>query len=180
MESKGYYRLINKEKIKKISNKNDRDLDIFLECKKIIDSNEIHVIALYFPKNLEVNTINLIDYALKKKKIVCLPKIKEGNNMDFIKIDFLFNLENSKLFNIKEPIYNEEKIINPEKIDVMFIPLIGFDKYNHRLGYGKGYYDTYLKNNHNILTIGLGYKETEIREEIFNKFDVPLQKILFK
>ena len=62
----------------------------------------------------------------------------------------------------------------------MFVPLIGFDKYNHRLGYGKGYYDRYLKNNNNIITFGLGYKETNIEENIFGELDISLQKIIFK
>ena len=56
MKSKEYYRLINKDKIKKISNKKDRDLDIFFECKDIINSKDIKIIALYYSKSLEVNS----------------------------------------------------------------------------------------------------------------------------
>ena len=100
--------------------------------------------------------------------------------MDFIKIESLDNLELNKTFNIKEPILDKENIIDSKNIDVMFVPLIGFDKYNHRLGYGKGYYDRYLKNNNNIVTFGLGYKEINIEENIFDELDISLQKIIFK
>ncbi len=180
MKSKEYYRLINKDKIKKISNKKDRDLDIFFECKDIINSKNIKIIALYYSKSLEVNSIELIKYALSNNKVVCLPRIRDGNNMHFIKIESLDNLEWNKTFNIKEPIFDKENIIDSKNIDLMFVPLIGFDKYNHRLGYGKGYYDRYLKNNNNILTFGLGYKETNIEENIFDELDISLQKIIFK
>ncbi|MCI7797557.1 MAG: 5-formyltetrahydrofolate cyclo-ligase, partial [Mollicutes bacterium] len=108
------------------------------------------------------------------------PRIRDGNNMDFIKIESLDKLELNKTFNIKEPIFDQSNIIDSKNIDLMFIPLIGFDKYNHRLGYGKGYYDRYLKNNNNILTFGLGYKETNIEENIFDELDISLQKIIFK
>ena len=41
----------------------------------------------------------------------------------------------------------------------MMIPLLAFDKNFYRLGYGKGYYDKYLKNcfkkNKKISTIGV-------------------------
>lgn len=100
--------------------------------------------------------------------------------MDFIKIESLDNLEWNKTFNIKEPIFDKENIIDSKNIDVMFVSLIGFDKYNHRLGYGKGYYDRYLKNNNNIVTFGLGYKETNIEENIFDELDISLRKIIFK
>ncbi len=86
--------------------------------------------------------------------------------MDFIKIESLDNLEWNKTFNIKEPIFDKSNIIDSKNIDLMFVPLIGFDKYNHRLGYGKGYYDRYLKNNNNIVIYGLGYKETNIEENM--------------
>ena len=180
MKSKKYYRLINKDKIRKISNKKDRDLDIFFECKDIINSKDIKIIALYYSKSLEVNSIELIKYALNINKVVCLPRIRDVNNMDFIKIESLDNLEWNKTFNIKEPIFDQSNIIDSKNIDVMFVPLIGFDKYNHRLGYGKGYYDRYLKNNNNIVTYGLGYKEINIEENIFDELDISLQKIIFK
>ena len=180
MKSKEYYRLINKDKIKKISNKKDRDFDIFFECKDIINSKDIKIIALYYSKSLEVNSIELIKYALSNNKVVCLPRIRDVNNMDFIKIESLDNLEWNKTFNIKEPIFDKSNIIDSKNIDLMFVPLIGFDKYNHRLGYGKGYYDRYLKNNNNIVTFGLGYKETNIEENVFDELDISLQKIIFK
>jgi len=33
----------------------------------------------------------------------------------------------------------------PEKIDMVIVPLLVFDEQGHRVGYGKGYYDRFLK-----------------------------------
>jgi 5-formyltetrahydrofolate cyclo-ligase len=39
----------------------------------------------------------------------------------------------------------------------MLVPLICFNEKRHRIGYGRGYYDNYLrKSNRNIFTIGVG------------------------
>ncbi len=177
--NKKEYRIKNKELRKKISNKKQKDLDIFFECINDIDFVNSNVVALYYPINFEVNCIELIKYALNHSKIVCLPKINRGNRMDFIKITSLNELKDSVIYKLKEPIYNKDNIIDPLKIDVMFIPLLGFDNKNHRLGYGKGYYDTYLKDI-DIKTIGLGYKELLIEEDIFIEHDIPLRKIICK
>jgi 5-formyltetrahydrofolate cyclo-ligase len=32
----------------------------------------------------------------------------------------------------------------PEKIDMVLVPLLAFDEHGHRVGYGKGYYDKFL------------------------------------
>ena len=45
--------------------------------------------------------------------------------------------------------------------DVVLLPLLAFDKNKNRLGYGKGYYDKYLKKyikiHKNILTVGIAF-----------------------
>lgn len=63
-------------------------------------------------------------------------------------------------WNIPEP---ENGIpINDEQIEVVFIPLVAFDKKGNRVGYGKGFYDGFLKNcSKDTLKIGLSFFEAE-------------------
>ena len=45
-------------------------------------------------------------------------------------------------YNIPEPVDGIE--VPTAKIDVVFVPLLAFDKQGHRVGYGKGFYDIFL------------------------------------
>lgn len=76
-------------------------------------------------------------------------------------------------YGIPEPTQGNE--ISPELIDMVIIPLLYFDKSGNRVGYGKGYYDRFLKKcRKDCLKIGFSYfSPTEPIEDI-NKFDVPL------
>lgn len=76
-------------------------------------------------------------------------------------------------FGIAEPIIGEE--IAAQHIDAVFVPLLAFDKKGYRVGYGKGFYDRFLKScNEGILKIGFSFFEPEERIDDINEFDVPL------
>jgi 5-formyltetrahydrofolate cyclo-ligase len=90
------------------------------------------------------------------KKTVCLPKLMQGEIV-FFSITTLKDLETGD-FNIKEPPLNKGNIC--EEIDTVITPGIVFDRLGYRIGYGKGYYDRYLKNSpkQNSNAVGLGYE----------------------
>lgn len=48
------------------------------------------------------------------------------------------------------------------KIDVVFVPLLAYDKTGHRVGYGKGFYDTFLSAcKPDVIKVGLSYFDPE-------------------
>ncbi|MDQ3180555.1 MAG: 5-formyltetrahydrofolate cyclo-ligase, partial [Acidobacteriota bacterium] len=50
------------------------------------------------------------------------------------------------------------ELIETEKIDIVLVPLLCFDRKGFRVGYGKGFYDRFLKNcRTDCLKIGLSY-----------------------
>jgi 5-formyltetrahydrofolate cyclo-ligase len=61
------------------------------------------------------------------------------------------------------------------KIDVVFVPLLAFDKNGNRVGYGKGFYDNFLaKCREDVIKIGLSFFEPEeIIDDVF-KTDIRL------
>lgn len=76
-------------------------------------------------------------------------------------------------WNIPEPIGGIT--IAPRQLELIFIPLLTFDKKGYRVGYGKGFYDKYLATcQPGIIKIGISYFEPieEITDR--NEFDVPL------
>jgi len=63
-------------------------------------------------------------------------------------------------YNIYEPVDGIE--VPNAKIDVVFVPLLAFDKKGNRVGYGKGFYDRFLsKCKEDVIKIGLSFFEAE-------------------
>jgi 5-formyltetrahydrofolate cyclo-ligase len=76
-------------------------------------------------------------------------------------------------FGIPEPASGME--IDPEDLDLVFVPLLAFDTNGFRAGYGKGYYDRFLKKcRKDALKIGFSYFEPEPSIDDINEYDVPL------
>ncbi|MBS1729981.1 MAG: 5-formyltetrahydrofolate cyclo-ligase [Bacteroidetes bacterium] len=67
-------------------------------------------------------------------------------------------------------------IIEPEKIDLIIVPLLTFDLSGFRVGYGKGFYDRFLiRCKKEVMTVGLSYFEPIEKIEDTNTFDVSLK-----
>lgn len=64
-----------------------------------------------------------------------------------------------------------------DKIDVAFIPLIACDKNKNRIGFGKGYYDKFLKNN-NCIKVGICYDFQVVDLITPNATDIPLDIVV--
>lgn len=75
-------------------------------------------------------------------------------------------------YNIPEPVDGIEVPIT--KIDVVFVPLLAYDKKGNRIGYGKGFYDKFLsKCKPETIKIGLSFFEPE--EEIIAVFETDVK-----
>ena len=76
-------------------------------------------------------------------------------------------------FKVPEPQHCEA--ISPQKIDLVLVPLLAFDKKGFRVGYGKGFYDRFLQQCKNgCIKIGLSYFEPIDAIDDADEFDVPL------
>jgi 5-formyltetrahydrofolate cyclo-ligase len=74
---------------------------------------------------------------------------------------------------IDEPAHDET--IETEKIDLILVPLLCFDSKGFRVGYGKGFYDKFLKNcRTDTVKIGLSYFAPIDEIEDTREFDVRL------
>ncbi|HVN70819.1 MAG TPA: 5-formyltetrahydrofolate cyclo-ligase, partial [Desulfomonilia bacterium] len=56
-------------------------------------------------------------------------------------------------YGIPEPVSRSNREIS--EINVIFVPGVAFDRYGHRLGYGKGYYDRLVDKYPDITFIGV-------------------------
>jgi 5-formyltetrahydrofolate cyclo-ligase len=68
--------------------------------------------------------------------------------------------------------------IEASKLEVIFVPLLAFDKVGHRVGYGKGFYDGFLKNCPNAVKIGLSFFEADEKIKDIHPDDIALDYCL--
>lgn len=118
--------------MKKISEKiveNIRKNEIYKQSKNIM---------IFYPLKHEVDLRGLFE----DNKNFYLPKV-DGENMLVCPYKNGDKLTESA-FKTLEPITTP---VNPEIIDLVFVPALMVDENNHRLGYGGGFYDKFLSNH---------------------------------
>lgn len=131
-------------------------------------------IFTYVSKEAEVDTKNLINYALKKGKKIFVPKINLKNNkIEIYKITSLKELQKGS-YDIDEPSHNKSK---RKTFDIIFIPGIAFDINNNRLGRGGGFFDKFLRNIKGI-KIGLCFQEQLLDKLPVEKHDIKMDIII--
>lgn len=127
----------------------------------IWDKSFYHIF-LSITEHREINTDYILNILSGKDKNIIISKT------DFDKIRMIHYLLTDatvirkNAWNIPEPVEGIE--ISADKIDVVFIPLLAFDLQGHRIGYGKGFYDTFLSDcRPGTIKIGLSMFEAEKR-----------------
>lgn len=151
--------------------------------KKIIQSElykETKVIGVYSSLPSEVDTISLIISALSDRKVVALPKVVNKEELEFYSISKLEELEARGAFGIKEPLAKVEKFIDKDKIDLMIVPGICFDKNKNRVGFGKGFYDRYLADKNNVIKIGICFEEQVLQNDFIStdEYDIKMDMVI--
>ena len=134
------------------------------------------IIAGYYPSNYEVDILNFLYKASKKKFRIVLPVIKSSNRMFFKPWVYKEPLYVNK-FGILEPKNSKKKIIP----DLIMVPLVAFDNHLNRIGYGKGYYDRSLRKiskiKKNAISLGIAYSFQKCQKIPTNKHDFKLDYI---
>ena len=159
----------------KVKNRSQKESYIFKKLETIINNNSI-VVGGYLSVKSEVNISLFLNFLLRKKFLLCLPYIKKPKSS----LCFKEFTQKSKLvsgkFNIKYP--NTEIQLTP---NIIIVPLVGFDLFKNRIGYGGGYYDRtieYLEKKNEVLKLGVAFDEQEIVKIPKEKYDKKLDIIV--
>ena len=102
---------------------------------------------VYMPVKNETDTYLLIDYLLNTGKQVSVPYIDKKNKLVPVLIE-KNTVYKKDTFGINIP--EQIQIVSPDLLDVIFVPGVAFDISGNRVGYGRGYYDAFLKDLHCI------------------------------
>ena len=125
----------------------------------IWDKTYFHVF-LPIEEQKEVNTELVLHLLQGKDKEIVVSKA----DFDTRKMTHFLLTDNTKIkkneYNIPEPVDGIE--VPTYKIDVVFVPLLAYDKAGNRVGYGQGFYDKFLsKCKPETIKIGLSFFEPE-------------------
>jgi 5-formyltetrahydrofolate cyclo-ligase len=151
--------------------------DLLLIEFQSLDVPFLNYVFSFYPigQNNEVNTFLITDYLhFKNPNLqICFPKtnLNDGTMQAIVcSADSIFEANE---YNIPEPLDTETA--DPTVIDMVIVPLLAFDVKGNRVGYGKGYFDKYLKEcRKDCIKVGLSYYEPLDSIDDANEFDVPL------
>ena len=138
------------------------------------------LVMFYVSLKDEVDTLSMIDEAVKMGKRVCVPVIlKEEKRLIAGEIkDREKDLERQH-FGIYQPIAGHVREVPLENIDLVVVPGIAFDKSNVRLGRGHGYYDRFLCGlPKKTRTIGIAFDFQVLEYLPKDSHDIPVWKTI--
>ena len=137
----------------------------------------VRSVGLYYPVRGEVDTLSIFDFCRKNSITSMFPRIVSDDEMMFLPVNSRRELVKRK-YGIYEPgvgAYTGEKGFVP---DIVIVPGVAFDKNNFRIGYGKGYYDSYLSRHRPTLMVGFGYAFQVLERVPVDQWDVRLDLVL--
>lgn len=168
--TKNEIRSIYREKRNLVSNDRNNEIRPTLLEQILPHIEPYKTVLSYIPIHNEIDLSPLNTY-LKQRHKLLLPKIDQNILVPILAND---NYETGP-FRIVQPI--GEPFTTP---DCVLVPGIAFDEANHRLGYGKGFYDRFLQQLPKECTkIGIGFKEQKTPFLLpVEPHDIPLDLIL--
>ena len=139
--------------------------------------------ALYLANDGEIDPGELLETALKSGKQCFLPVLHpmKKNSLCFIEYSPKTQLVANK-FGILEPVFNTAQIAPAWSLDIIFMPLVGFDRQGNRMGMGGGYYDRTLafmnvQKKLKPKLVGLAHSCQEVDLICQQSWDIPLHLI---
>ena len=151
--------------------------DLLLIQFQTVDWPQLSAVLSFYPilEMKEINSFILTDYLHFRNPSLqlCYPRTNfETHTMQAIHCTADTSFEENK-YGLFEPVQGEP--IDPHELDIVIVPLLAFDEQGYRVGYGKGFYDRFLKDCYeDCLKVGVSYFEPVDAIEDTADFDVPL------
>jgi 5-formyltetrahydrofolate cyclo-ligase len=142
-------------------------------------------IACYLPNDGEIDTGDIIEHAGRLRKTCYLPVLSRlsHDRLWFARIgaDTEFSLNR---FGIPEPVVKARELVRAQELDLILMPLVGFDGRGNRLGMGGGFYDRsleFLRHRRHWRkphVLGLAYDFQRVNGLAPDPWDIPLQGVV--
>jgi 5-formyltetrahydrofolate cyclo-ligase len=147
-----------------------------------------HRVAVYLAMAGEVNLRPTIEAGWRAGCLLYAPRItsRRRGTMGFVPFPPGARLRaNPNAYGIAEPVASATVRISPRDLDVVLMPVVGFDRHGHRLGMGAGYYDRALRHLRDgsrrwrrPRLVGLAFACQEVERIVPSTWDIPLDVVV--
>lgn len=142
--------------------------------------------ALFFSFDHELNTQPLIASLWQQQKSVYLPVLHPFRRGYLIFLHYTLETPMYRNhFGILEPKWDLRHLLPLSRLDILFTPLVAFDKQGNRLGMGGGFYDRLLQGwqqayaaQQGPYPIGLAHDCQKVIQLPIQPWDIPLPEIV--
>ena len=152
------------------------DIAICANLSELPVIKKADTILVYYPVKNEPNIRPLIRTLFSSCKRVAFPV----SNSDDCTLTFKYveSLDDMVLgtYNIPEPSKNAKVVVDFSNC-VCIVPALVFDRHGYRIGYGKGYYDRFLKHFQGK-SIGIAYSQFVVDNLPYEPTDVAVDIII--
>jgi len=158
---------------------------LLVQLKKHAWFNNASKIALYLANDGEVSCDVVSGYLTRLGKRVYLPVLHPINKRQlfFVQHDQHTPMRYNR-FGIQEPQLKRSRIVRPEQVDLVLMPLVGFDSEGNRLGMGGGFYDTTFEKVVNQpwrsspMRVGAAHDCQQVDQLPQEPWDIPLNAVI--
>jgi 5-formyltetrahydrofolate cyclo-ligase len=141
-------------------------------------------IACYLPNDGEIDTGGIIEHVGRLRKTCYLPVLSRllHDRLWFARIGAETEFTPNR-FGIPEPVVGARELVRAQELDLILMPLVGFDDDGNRLGMGGGFYDRsleFLRHRHHWRkphVLGLAYDFQRVNGLVPDPWDIPLQGV---
>lgn len=140
-------------------------------------------IAFYWPNRAEVDLRALLGVALEERKHCYLPVVRRDGRLWFVRFrGDIAGLRRNR-YGIPEPRYRARAVLPAAFLDLVCVPLAGFDRGGTRLGLGGGFYDrsfAFMRGPgaRGPRLVGIAYACQELPRIPREPWDVPLAAVV--
>lgn len=141
-------------------------------------------LAFYLAFDGEISPWHILQHASQHGKTCYLPVLDQQEPvLRFVEYQPQSGLHSNR-YGINEPLFDADKTIAVRQLDIIFVPLVAFDRQGTRLGMGKGYYDRTLAellhttSTGKPLLLGLAHECQRVEKLERADWDVPLDRIV--
>ncbi|TDO98171.1 5-formyltetrahydrofolate cyclo-ligase [Marinomonas balearica] len=147
-----------------------------------VNQKQIKKVAIYLTNDGELSPHMIADHVFHngsvEKEIELFLPILEREALLFARYSKNSQWQKNR-YGIKEPI--DDSPLEPHELDLVLLPLVGFDEHGGRLGMGGGFYDKSFEHKENQkrpLLVGLAHECQKVEMLPIESWDVPLDGIM--